>query len=205
MSDLGTIGRRRRTDRLGGPLLWSAVLLVILVAGIRLSLGELVIVRGFHMAPNYIDGDVLIMGSTDELKHGDVVAIGHGDDAVFRRIIGLPGETISSHHGNLIRDDSVLKVGDCPSFTATDNELSARERLCSLEETSSGERYGTLGDFVAPDRPWFFRQESVTLATDEIFVLADDRKAAVGANTNGVLKIARVEGVVSSRVWRPDP
>ncbi len=205
MSDLGTIGRRRKSNRLGGPVIWSFILFAVVVGGVRMTLGEVVIVRGSHMAPNYLDGDVLLVGPTRALRHGDVVVIGDDDQAVFRRVIGLPGDTIASVQGTLTRDDSPLNAGECPPFTPPSKEESARERTCIIETTSNGEQYGTLGDFVSPDRPWFLRQEAVTLADDELFVLADDRKAAVEKNTTGRMKQSQVEGIVSSRIWRPDP
>jgi len=186
------------------PLTWFGILVAIIVVSLRFGLGELVIVRGFHMAPNYLDGDLLILGSPRTPKRGDVVTIGENETAVFRRVVGLPGDTIGSVNGRLTRDGEPIDIGECPPFSRHRDDDRSRERSCLFETSDSGDQYGTLGDELNPGRPWSFRLTSVTLEPGQIFVLPDDRKAAVDKTTTGVIEIKRVEGIISHRIWRPE-
>jgi signal peptidase I len=69
------------------------------------------IVNGEAMAPTFGRGDVVPIEPFDpaELRRGDVVLIDpFGKGPVLKRIIGLPGETVSIHDGQVYIDDKLL-------------------------------------------------------------------------------------------------
>ena len=81
-----------------------AILLLILFKGVLIGIR----VRGQSMEPNFHDGQIKIINrlayKRHEPKSGDVVAF-HADEydaLIFKRIIGLPGETVSIHAGGEI-------------------------------------------------------------------------------------------------------
>lgn len=82
------------------------VLAVVIVLPIRLFVAQPFVVEGESMYPTFDSGDYLIV---DELtyhfsdpKRGDVIVFRYpGDESVFyiKRVIGLPGETVSITEG----------------------------------------------------------------------------------------------------------
>jgi signal peptidase I len=82
---------------------WAALLLVlfkVVFIGIR--------VRGQSMEPNFHDGQIHVINRLAYKRHaprrGDVVAF-HADEydaLILKRIVGLPGETVSIHRGGEI-------------------------------------------------------------------------------------------------------
>jgi signal peptidase I len=84
-------------------LIWVALIVVLfkfVLVGIR--------VRGQSMEPNFHDGQIKILNRLAYKRHaprrGDVIAF-HADEynaLILKRIIGLPGETISIHGGGEI-------------------------------------------------------------------------------------------------------
>jgi signal peptidase I len=84
-------------------VVWAALIIVLfkfVLIGIR--------VRGQSMEPNFHDGQVKIINRLAYKRHvpkrGDVVAFRAEayDALIFKRTIGLPGETISIHGGGEI-------------------------------------------------------------------------------------------------------
>src|SRR5436190_13988774 len=84
-------------------VVWVALLIVLfkfVLVGIR--------VRGQSMEPNFHDGQVKILNRLAYKRHapkrGDVIAF-HADEysaLILKRIIALPGETVSIHRGGEI-------------------------------------------------------------------------------------------------------
>src|SRR6185436_17885796 len=81
-------------------LIWVILIVVLykfFLVGIR--------VRGQSMEPNFHDGQIKILNRLAYKRHapkrGDVIAF-HADEynaLILKRIIGLPGETVSIHRG----------------------------------------------------------------------------------------------------------
>jgi signal peptidase I len=84
-------------------VVWALLIVVLykfFLVGIR--------VRGQSMEPNYHDGQVKILNRLAYKRHaprrGDVIAF-HAEEydaLILKRIIGLPGETVSIHRGGEI-------------------------------------------------------------------------------------------------------
>ena len=87
-------------------IVWAVFLVVIYnvgFIGIR--------IRGHSMEPTYLDGQVRFINRVAYLRHtpqrGDVVAF-RADEynaLILKRIIGMPGETVSIHSGGIIYID----------------------------------------------------------------------------------------------------
>lgn len=62
-------------------------------------------VTGVSMTPTYRDGAVNFVNrlaySYATPRRGDVVVIHDGEDLILKRIVGVPGETVSLHRGHL--------------------------------------------------------------------------------------------------------
>ncbi len=87
-----------------------AVLVLLLVIYV-VSLQQVV---GPSMSPNYQDGDILILNKLHYKIHNpkrfEVVAIKYNDTKYFiKRVIGLPGETISYQNGILYVNGEVVE------------------------------------------------------------------------------------------------
>lgn len=84
-------------------IIWAA-LLIVLFKGVFIGIR----VRGQSMEPNFHDGQVKIINHLAYLRHapkrGDVVAFRakEFDALILKRVIGLPGETVSIHAGGEI-------------------------------------------------------------------------------------------------------
>lgn len=80
---------------------WSYIVIIILVLFIRSTkLIGINIVSGESMMSTLHDGQVVLGSSLKELKRGDII-VAKTDKLVVKRIIGLPGETVSYHDGAL--------------------------------------------------------------------------------------------------------
>lgn len=124
------------------------VLAVIIVLPIRFFVAQPFVVEGESMYPTFNSGDYLIV---DELtyrlhppRRGDVIVFRYpGNPSVFyiKRVIGLPGETVSIDHGAVSvkkADGSTLKL-DEPYVVAEDATYT--------ESTAIGQgQYFVMGD-----------------------------------------------------------
>jgi signal peptidase I len=90
-------------------IVWAVFLVVIYnvgFIGIR--------IRGHSMEPNYLDGQVRFINRMAYMRHspqrGDVVAFraDEFDALILKRVIGLPGETVSIHSGGRVYVDGKL-------------------------------------------------------------------------------------------------
>ena len=97
-------------------------------------------VMGVSMAPTYRDGAVNLVNrlaySYATPKRGDVVVINDGEDLILKRIVALPGETVSVHRG-YIRINGVLL-----------NDQFSLQRIQSASETVTlgPNEYFVIGD-----------------------------------------------------------
>ena len=74
-----------------------------------MNLFGLVIVSGDSMMPTYDDGDVLLCDrkfSEESLEYGDVIIYRYNGVKCVKRVIGLPGDTISVENGEFVVNGS---------------------------------------------------------------------------------------------------
>lgn len=128
-----------------------AILALVIVAPIRYFLFQPFIVNGASMAPNFATGDYLIIDEISyrfsEPKRGDVVVFdagfiqGYKNQKFIKRVVGLPGETISISNGEV----KITKDGQ----TITLDEAYLPDDLKTYQDvntTIGQDQYFVLGD-----------------------------------------------------------
>jgi signal peptidase I len=162
-----------------GELIQIAALVTAIVVPIRYFLIQPFYVKGASMEPNFYDKEYLII---DELtyrfrdpKRGEISVFRYPNDPsqfFIKRIIGLPGDTVHVKGGKVL----VMPAG---SHTET-----------SLDEIA----YLASDVFTAGDK-------TVTLGTDEYFVMGDNRGASLDSRIFGDVPRKNIVGRVMLRGW----
>lgn len=125
-----------------------ALLIVLVVIPIRLFVISPFVVDGASMHPTFANLDYLIV---DEIVYafsdparGDVVVFRYpGDPSAFyiKRVIGLPGETVSINHGKV----SIVQP-DNTSFTLTESYVVDEDATYTKNATLASDEYFVMGD-----------------------------------------------------------
>ncbi len=91
------------------PLLIAISVIVILQAACGLQARRIQL-DGDSMKPNLVKGDIITVAEVplSELKRGDVILIEHDGNLLVKRLIGLPGETISIVDGKIYIDGTLF-------------------------------------------------------------------------------------------------
>jgi len=153
------------------------VIAAIIVIPIRYFLFQPFFVKGESMAPNFENGDYIIV---DEISYrfrqperGEVIVFKYPSDPsqkFIKRIIGLPGETLEVKGGKI----TITKDGNI-QLLAEDDYIS------SLVKTS--------GDF------------EITLSQDQYFVMGDNRDFSYDSRRFGPLSSNLIIGRAFFRAW----
>lgn len=111
------------------------VLAVVIVLPIRLFVAQPFVVEGESMYPTFDSGDYLIVDELsyrfNEPQRGDVIVFRYpGNESIFyiKRIIGLPGETVSIDRGavSITREDGTVAALEEPYVIAEDATYTTR-------------------------------------------------------------------------------
>lgn len=87
----------------------SYVLIILAVVLIRTFIATPVIVSGSSMYPTLEEKDVLILKKYDkEIERFDVVVFNYNNSKLIKRVIGLPGESVTYKNGKLYINDQEL-------------------------------------------------------------------------------------------------
>ncbi len=125
-----------------------ALLIVIVVIPIRVFVASPFVVDGESMHPTFENLDYLII---DELvydfhapQRGDVIVFRYPNDpSIFyiKRVIGLPGETVSINHGNV-----TITETDGSKITLDEPYVVNEDATYSKSVTLSRDQYFVMGD-----------------------------------------------------------
>lgn len=158
----------------------AAVSLAIIIP-VRYFLIQPFYVKGASMEPNFFDHEYLII---DEFSYrfrqpvrGDIVVFRYPNDPkqfFIKRVIGLPGETVEIAGGRV----KIFNNQSPNGFVLEENEY--------LDQ-----------DFTATTR-------TVTLKSDEFFVMGDNRISSLDSRYFGPVKTSAVVGRVWLRGWPLD-
>lgn len=120
-------------------------------------------IKGDSMQPNYPDGEYLLTDKVtyrfNQPKRGDVVvfeAPGSGGDEYIKRIIGLPGESISVNNGKIYVNGQLLDESYLSQSLYTSNGVFLENGEITV--VPDGE-YFVLGDnrpYSSDSRTWGF-------------------------------------------------
>ena len=100
------------------------------------------VVYGESMEPNYKHGDRFFIVRDwliKEYEYGDIVCIGVGNEVYVKRIIGLPGDTISFEDGFVYRNGSKI---DESAYLPADTITNSYEKEFTIDDGC----YFVLGD-----------------------------------------------------------
>lgn len=135
-------------------------------------------IKGSSMLPSFEDGELLLTDKVSyrigEPKRGDVVvfrAPPSKEDDFIKRIIGLPGETISVEAGKVYVDGTSLKESYIPPSVAT-----------------------LSGSFLSEGK-------QIAVGTGEFFVLGDNRGHSSDSRSWGFIKKEDIVGKAWLVYW----
>ena len=184
----GPSGRRSGRRRVPWAVEWLAVAVVAVVVAIvvRTYVAEMFYIPSGSMEPTLQIGDRIIV---DKLSY-DLHAIHRGDIVVFRRpplepqdfadlvkrVIGLPGETISSHDGSVYIDGKKLAEPWLPPGTYT-------------------------GALPGDPHPQFNLPGPVVIPKGEYYVMGDNREDSQDSRYFGPIPRSLIVGKRVAIVW----
>lgn len=129
-------------------ILLFVVLAVVIVVPIRMFVAQPFVVDGESMYPTFDHRDYLIVDEIsyrfNEPERGDVIVFKYpGDPKVFyiKRVIGLPGETVSIDRGQV-----TIKKVDGTSITLEEPYVIAEDATYSLDSMLGTDQYFVMGD-----------------------------------------------------------
>ncbi len=155
------------------------IISLIIIIPFRTFIAEPFVVSGSSMVPNFHDKDYLII---DRLSYrsnlpqrGDVVVLKYPKDTrefFIKRIIGLPGETVSFNQGHVF-----------------------------IKNTEHPEGLQLNEDYLPSQIETFAGPQPVSLGSGEYFVLGDNRTASSDSRVWGILPRNDIVGKVWLRVF----
>jgi signal peptidase I len=166
-----------------GSFVWELVrvflLALIIIIPLRWLIAEPFIVSGSSMRPNFSDRQYLIVDKISYRFHlpqrGDVIVFKYPKDPsqyFIKRIIGLPGEKVRIDQGHVI-----ITNAQHPDGFVLDESYLPNQNIT----------YGT--------------PETVTMGTQEYFVLGDNRLASSDSRVWGLLPYDNIVGKVWLRAF----
>ena len=129
---------------------WRSVtlfmLMLLTVQFFRSEVGTFSIVEGVSMSPTFLPNDVVQARTLHtELQRGDVVIVAdHKGEEMIKRVIGLPGETVTLFRGFVYINHQRLIEPYLPKFTYTFKRDESSERGISWPLKDG--QYFVLGD-----------------------------------------------------------
>jgi len=164
------------------------IIALAIVIPVRTYIFQPFIVNGSSMEPNFYSGDYLIVDEftynfINKPERGDVVVFDYPLNTNFKyikRIIGLPGETVSIEDGKI-------------KITTTEGE----EIILDENEYLSDE---SIKEWVYSNN---LREE--TLGDSEYFVLGDNRNGSSDSRKWGTLPSSNINGKVLLRLSLKEP
>jgi signal peptidase I len=160
-------------------LLTSVACVIAVVLPLRLFVATPFELRGQSMEPTYHDRDIVVVDRTAyrrrDVQRGDVVVVITRYGYSVKRVVGLPGETVSFIRGGVgIADPVDGSVRPLP------------EPYLGAEQSTAAVSNGSV---IVPPRAYF--------------VLGDNRELSQDSREWGPVSRDQLVGVVSARLWPP--
>jgi signal peptidase I len=171
---------------------WVALILaaVVIAIGVKTFLFQAFYIPSESMVPTLEVGDRVLVNKLSydlhDVNRGDIVVfesgpnarwVDAGHDDLVKRVIGLPGETVTGCGEGVCINGRPLEEGYLPDGTVTDFPASIPG--CAAASPASG----------------------CTVPAGRIFVLGDNRPRSQDARYNGPVKESSIVGRVFVRIW----
>lgn len=177
-------------------ILPTVPLAIALALFLRSNVVEAFVIPSDSMAPTIVAGDRILTNrlgiATRTLERGDLVVFRNPLDRrqrFIKRIVGLPGDTVSLSRGTVIVNGQAL--------TQTLIAPPEADRGIDVLERQSDRQYA-----IRPDRDGEFANVSpVTVPPGAYYVLGDHRGNSNDSRTFGAVSHGEVVGVATYRYW----
>ncbi|WP_220739245.1 signal peptidase I [Leuconostoc miyukkimchii] len=174
------------------------VVAFIAVTLVRTFLFSFVLVNGSSMAPNLQNKELVVLSKISKYQHGDVIVfnakhedprIRAGEKDYVKRIIGMPGDTVSYKNSNLYVNDKIINqdyIGINERTQGTEMSFGNDWSLKSLSSTNQWQK---------KDR------NQTKVPAGEYFVMGDHRSVSNDGRYFGFVDKKHVTGKVIVPFW----
>ncbi len=198
---LGTAPVRRVPIR--RILRFALIVFVLVLCVARLFFVQLALVQGNTMAPLLVDGDLVLVRQRGTPGLGDVVVVEMNGRAVWRRVLGVPGDMVGTKNGVLTLNGGALETRAIGTFAYYDGDERLERRQKRLRETMpDGSVHSILGDYQGALNPWFWEIEEQEVPTGFYFVFCDNRPTCVQDELSGLVPQSAIAGIASRILWQ---
>ncbi|MDB5188012.1 MAG: signal peptidase signal peptidase [Candidatus Kaiserbacteria bacterium] len=184
LNAIPAVSTPRKNNFLDASLITSFVVAGLVALIIRLFIAAPYIVSGPSMEPNFHDYNYLIVDRLtyrfSEPQRGDVIVFNlpqMNDRALIKRVIGLPGDTVS---------------------------LSDTEPKVTIINAAHPDGVVLSEPYISPSDFGGTSNAQYTLKKDEYFVLGDNRKVSADSRMWGILPRSDIVGRVLFRLYPLD-
>ncbi|MCH5462882.1 signal peptidase I [Lactobacillus sp. LC28-10] len=168
---------------------------ILLAVGLKMFVLSPVRVDGPSMEPNLTNNERVWMFKQAKIKHLSVIVFdAHGADPeatagtdYVKRVIGLPGDTVSFVNDKLYVNDKVVNQSFISNSEATTGTGSHNWTLQTLAKQHKLSGWGSKRVTVVPK--------------GEYFVLGDHRSVSNDSRYWGFVKKSKIAGVVKVPIW----
>lgn len=172
---------------------------VVLAFGIRMFVAEARYIPSGSMLPTLQINDRLIIDKVgyrlNDPQRGDIVVFmppnalkDQIQDALIKRVVGLPGDTIEIRNGQVYVNNELLKE----NYVASDSNPAA-------PVTPTSEHQLTRINVCPPAQR--FLEQAVTVPADSYLVMGDNRNSSYDSRCWGVVPRDRIIGRAVIRFW----
>ena len=183
---------------------WSPfALFIIVMLLLRVYVWQPVIVEGHSMDPTLADKERLVIIRTASIKRQDIVVAKELNKEtnetknIVKRVIGLPGDTISFKNDVLMVNDKVVKepyLADYQKAFASDHLQKTYQGNAFFQSLAQNAKTFTLS---AASQTEF----SVKVPEGQYFLMGDNRLVSQDSRQVGTFKKSDIVGEAKLRIW----
>lgn len=181
---------------------WGFFILFLLILGLtRAFVWQPVKVDGHSMDPTLADGEHLIVLSTTSINHFDIVVAKENENGetkeIVKRIIGMPGDTITYKNDVLYVNGKKVKEGYLDDY----------KKAFKKDKLQNTYSYNSLFQQLAKNSNAFTTDSdgntefTVKVPKGQYYLLGDDRIVSKDSREVGTFSKSAIVGEVKFRFW----